>query len=58
MSGTRHPDPMTEGRLAAANAGVTTSNPYPQDTAEHAQWLEGYEDALDTEDDGMPSDFA
>ena len=51
-------DPVSEGKLAASNVGITTSNPYPPDTDEHVKWLEGYQDALDTEDDGMPSDFA
>ncbi len=58
MSDPTVPDPTAEGRLAASNRGVTTSNPYPHDTEEHAKWLEGYEDALNAEDDGMPSDFA
>ncbi len=58
MSGPNPSDPTAEGRLAASNGGVTTSNPYPKDTEEHAKWLEGYEDALDAEDDGMASDFA
>jgi len=58
MSGSNLPDPRAEGKLAASNQGATTSNPYPKDAEEHAKWLEGYEDALDTEDDGMASDFA
>ncbi len=49
---------MAEGKLAASNRGATTSNPYPKDTAEHAKWLEGYEDTLDAEDDGLGSDLA
>lgn len=49
---------MAEGKLAASNRGVTMSNPYPNDTEEHAKWLTGYQDALDAEDDGMASDFA
>jgi len=52
------PGPMAEGKLAATNGGATASNPYPKDTEEHAKWLEGYQDALDAEDDGMASDFA
>ncbi len=58
MSGSDRPDPIAEGKLAATTRGATTSNPYPKDTEEHAKWLEGYEDALDAEDDGMPSDLA
>lgn len=58
MSGSDHADPAAEGRRAAANTGETMSNPYPEGTEEHAKWLEGYESALDAEDDGMPSDFA
>ncbi len=58
MSDPKRPDPMAEGKLAASKRGVTTSNPYPSGTEEHAKWLEGYEDALDAEDDGMTSDFA
>lgn len=53
-----HPDPLAEGRQAAASHGTTISNPYPAGTDAHAKWLEGYEDALDAEDDGMPSDIA
>ena len=55
MSGS---DPKAEGRRAAADQGETTSNPYPKGTEDHAKWLEGYEDALDAEDDGMASDIA
>jgi hypothetical protein len=51
------PDPTAKGKLAASNSKVTTSNPYPTGTKEHAKWLDGYKDALDTED-GMASDFA
>ena len=58
MSEPKHPDPFAEGRLAAASQGMTISNPYPKDTDEHAKWLEGYEDALDAEDDGLGSDLA
>ena len=58
MSDPKRPDPTTEGKLAASNRGETVSNPYPKDTEEHAQWLAGYQDALDAEDDGMASDFA
>ena len=58
MSEQNSPDPIAEGKLAATSGGVTASNPYPQGTQEHAQWLDGYQDALDTEDDGLPSDFA
>jgi hypothetical protein len=58
MSDPKRPDPMAEGKLAASNRGVTMSNPYPNDTEEHAKWLTGYQDALDAEDDGMASDFA
>ncbi len=58
MSGSTRPDPVAEGRRAAVNDGTTSSNPYPKGTEEHAKWLEGYEDALVAEDDGMASDFA
>ncbi len=58
MSGPDRPDPTAEGRLAASSGGATESNPYPKDTEEHSEWLEGYEDAIDAEDDGMASDFA
>lgn len=56
MSGPDQADPAAEGRRAAASQGETLSNPYPKGTEEHAKWLEGYESALDAEDDGMPSD--
>ncbi len=52
------PDPAAEGRLAATTRGVTISNPYPKGTQEHVKWLEGYDDALEAQDDGMPSDIA
>ena len=58
MSDPKHPDPVAEGSLAASTRGVTISNPYPKGTPEHVKWLEGYEDALDAEDDGMASDIA
>lgn len=58
MSGPDRADPAAEGRRAAANQGETMSNPYPKGTEEHAKWLEGYENALDAEDDGLPSDLA
>jgi hypothetical protein len=58
MSEPKHPDPVAEGRLAASSLGATISNPYPKGTEEHAKWLEGYEGALDAEDDGMGSDLA
>ncbi len=58
MSEPDRPDPTAEGRLAASSGGATESNPYPKDTEEHSKWLEGYEDAIDAEDDGMASDFA
>jgi len=58
MSEPKQPDPVAEGRLAASSQGTTTSNPYPKDTEEHAKWLEGYEDTLEAEDDGMGSDLA
>lgn len=58
MSGTERPDPAAEGRQAATSGGATASKPYPKYTEEHAKWLEGYEDAIDAEDDGMASDFA
>ncbi len=57
MSGP-NPDPVAEGRLAASTRGPTISNPYPKGTEAHDKWLEGYEDALDAEDDGMASDIA
>ncbi len=58
MSEANRPDPAAEGRLAASSGGVTTSNPYPIDTEEHARWLEGYNDAVDAADDAVESDFA
>ena len=60
MSGSKLPDPLAEGELAAASGGVTTSNPYPAGTEEHAKWLEGYEAAVeaDLREDGVASDFA
>jgi len=58
MDGPKPPDAMAEGRLAASGHGLTASNPYPKGTDEHAQWLEGYEDALEAEDDGIGSDLA
>ncbi len=58
MSGPDRPDPAAEGRRAAASKGETISNPYPKGTEAHAQWLEGYESALEAEEDDMPSDFA
>ena len=58
MSDPKHPDPTAEGSLAASTRGPTISNPYPKGTEAHDKWLEGYEDALDAEDDGMASDIA
>lgn len=58
MSGPDRADPAAEGRRAAASQREAVSNPYPKGTDEHAKWLEGYEDAVEAEDDGMPSDLA
>ena len=57
MSDPKSPDPLAEGRLAASST-VTVSNPYPAGSPEHALWLQGYEDAVEAEDDGLPSDMA
>ena len=57
MSDPKSPDPLAEGRLAASST-VTVSNPYPAGSPEHALWLQGYEDAVGAEDDGLPSDMA
>ena len=57
MSGPSTPDPRTEGEKAATG-GATASNPYPAGTEDHARWLEGYESAVDADEDEAPSDFA
>ena len=58
MSGPGTPDPRAEGEQAATGGGATASNPYPVGTQEHAEWLEGYESAVDADEDEMPADFA
>lgn len=37
--------PYAEGQDAAYNDLSTSSNPYPVESCEHADWLDGFEDA-------------
>ncbi len=51
-------DPFEEGKLAASQGEPASSNPYPEDSEDHALWAEGYEYFIGSNEDGEPKDDA
>jgi hypothetical protein len=49
-------DPFEQGRLAALQREPASSNPYPEDSDDHALWAEGYDSVTGADEDGELKD--